>query len=177
MQDPDFDRLSETTSRRSGPLKDTIAGAAADAYEKTSDFTGQAAERARQAAADAASSMSGQVKGLLDRQVEAGASMVGDFARSLHVAADDLHENAPQMAGLMRGVAERVSDYAEELEDCTADDVIRVASDLTRRQPALVFGLAALAGFLAFRTFRSAPTSTSMHSPSIQPSQSGHAGD
>jgi hypothetical protein len=46
---------------------------------------------------------------------------------------------------------------------------VRSVSDLTRRQPALVFGLAAAAGFLMFRTLKSATDDT--RSPSIQPNE------
>jgi hypothetical protein len=50
---------------------------------------------------------------------------------------------------------------------------LRAASNVTRRQPALVFGLAALAGFFVFRTLKAAPSgaSTSSH----QSTSGGHA--
>jgi hypothetical protein len=37
----------------------------------------------------------------------------------------------------------------------TAEDLWDSAVDFTRRQPGLVFGLASLAGFLAYRTIKS----------------------
>lgn len=40
-----------------------------------------------------------------------------------------------------------------------------MASDFTRKQPALVFGLASLAGFLAFRVLKSSPPSAMEHEP------------
>ena len=49
----------------------------------------------------------------------------------------------------------RRSSPAEDLRDQTVDDLLRTASDFTRKQPALVFGLASLAGFLAFRVLKS----------------------
>jgi hypothetical protein len=45
---------------------------------------------------------------------------------------------------------------ADGLRDQSVDELVRAASDYTRRQPAVVFGLAALAGFFALRTFKSA---------------------
>jgi hypothetical protein len=39
----------------------------------------------------------------------------------------------------------------------SADELLRSASDFTRRQPALVFGLASVAGFLLFRIFKAKP--------------------
>ena len=49
----------------------------------------------------------------------------------------------------MRGAAERAEDFSRDLHEQTVEDLVQTASDFTRRQPALVFGLASLAGFLA----------------------------
>ena len=38
-----------------------------------------------------------------------------------------------------------------------AEELMRTASDFTRRQPALVFGLASLAGFVLLRVLKSNP--------------------
>lgn len=136
------------------------------------DLAQQAAGSARQAASDTASSVTKQVKELLDKQVDSGAEIVGHFATSAKRAAEDLEENAPQLAGLVRSFADRVDGYADDLRDQSVDQLWRTASDFTRRQPAVVFGLAAVAGFFAFRILKSAPA-PSMPSPSIQPSSAG----
>jgi hypothetical protein len=57
---------------------------------------------------------------------------------------------------LVRGVADRLDDYADGLRDKSIDQLMKTASDFTRRQPAVVFGVAALVGFFALRTFKSA---------------------
>jgi hypothetical protein len=75
----------------------------------------------------------------------------------------------PMLGGVVRTVADRVEGYAREWQDQTVDQVFRAASDFTRRQPALVFGAAALAGFFMFRAMKSAPSTTP--SPPIQPDQ------
>jgi hypothetical protein len=69
-----------------------------------------------------------------------------------------------------------VDHYAGRLEDQTVEQLAKSASDLTRRQPALMFGLAALAGFFAFRTFKNA-SARSVASPPIQPTQYHRPGD
>jgi hypothetical protein len=171
MQGQEFDN-SGSGARRSGSLTDTVTAAASDAYSKAAKLTGQAAERARQTAADAASNAGSQMKDVLDRQVGTGAGILGDLARSVHRAADDLDQSSPLVGDLMRGVAGRMSGYADDLRGQTSDELLRAASDLTRRQPALVFGLAALAGFFAFRTLKHAPIGEK--APSIQPSQQGY---
>jgi hypothetical protein len=54
-------------------------------------------------------------------------------------------------------VADRLDNYATDLRDQSVDQLVRAASNYTRRQPAVVFGLAALAGFFALRTIKSTP--------------------
>jgi predicted RNA-binding Zn ribbon-like protein len=55
------------------------------------------------------------------------------------------------------GVADRLDSYASDLRDQSVDQLVQAASNYTRRQPAVVFGLAALAGFFALRTIKSTP--------------------
>lgn len=176
MQDQDFGSHSSKSTTSSG--RDSkpggVAGTASDALSKTRELSGQAAEAARRTAADTASNVTSHVRELLDRQVGAGASLIGHVADSARRVANDLDRDAPQLAGLMRGVADQVSHYADDMHDQTVEDLVRTASDFTRRQPALVFGLAALAGFFAFRTLKHSPSMIS--SPPIQPSQEGFGG-
>lgn len=114
------------------------------------------AGQARQVASDAASSIGHQVKSLLDDQVDHGADLVARFASATKRAAEELDGASPQAARLVRGVADRLDDYADGLRDQSIDQLMRTASDFTRRQPAVVFGVAALVGFVALRTFKSA---------------------
>jgi hypothetical protein len=141
-------------------------GRSQDAASRTSEIAQEALHLAKEAASGAASSVTYQVKDLLNRQVGAGADYVGHFAHSAKLAADDLDQHAPQIAGLVRGVAEQIETYSDDLREQSVDDLVRTASDFTRKQPALVFGLAALAGFFAYRVMKATPTVTS---PSIQP--------
>jgi hypothetical protein len=134
------------------------------------DMAQQAAEQAKRTAADAASTVTTQVKEMLDRQVGTGADMVGHVAHSAKRAAEDLDQTVPQLAGLVRIVADRIDAYADDLRDQSVDQILSTATDLARRQPALVFGVAALAGFFLFRAVKSAP---SLSSPSIQPGRDG----
>ena len=124
---------------------------------KTSQAASEAVGKAKQAASETASSITEQVKVLLDEQVGNGANVVGHLADSAKLAAEDLNRSAPQLAGLLQGVAQRLEDYAGDLQDQSVDQLWRSASNYTRRQPAVVFGLAALAGFFALRTFKSTP--------------------
>ena len=90
--------------------------------------------------------------------------MMTNIAHSAKRAADELETDAPQIAGLVRGMADRVEAYSRNLENQSVTDIYQGASDYTRRQPAIVFGLAALAGFFALRTLKSSSTSASLKS-------------
>jgi ElaB/YqjD/DUF883 family membrane-anchored ribosome-binding protein len=114
----------------------------------------------KQHAAESASTMVSQVQGVLDQQVAKGARIVANVANSTRRAAKELETETPQIAGLVRGMADHLEDYSRNLEHQSVTDVYQAASNFTRQQPALVFGVAALAGFFTLRTLRSSPTSS-----------------
>ena len=159
-------------SSRSGGIGEKIGDAASQALSQATDVARDAGTKARQAAADTASDVAAQVKDALDRQIGTGANMAGQFASSVRLAADDLAAQSPLLSGAVRSFADKVEEYAGEVKDRTVEELVRAASDFTRRQPALVFGLAALAGFAIFRTVKSAPAVTA---PPIQPGHHDHA--
>src|SRR5680860_840477 len=55
-----------------------------------------------------ATTVTSQVQDALDQQVVRGARTITNVARSARRAADELETDAPQIAGLVRGVADRV---------------------------------------------------------------------
>src|SRR5829696_2584766 len=181
MSNQDFERdrwaTSQTTtegiSRDAAGKSQGMGDAVQQAFSKASDLAREAGEKAKRAASDTAASASDTVKDLLNRQIGTGVGLAGHFANAVRLAADDLARESPMAAGVVRSFASRVDGYAEGLQNQTVEQLARSASDYTRRQPALVFGLAALAGFFAFRTIKSAQP---VASPSIQPGQQGNNG-
>ncbi|MER8750981.1 hypothetical protein NKH57_17150 [Mesorhizobium sp. M1050] len=145
-----------------------IGATVSDVFSKASDMAQQAVDTAKEAASDSASTVTNQVKEMLDRQVGSSAEVMGQLASSTKRAAEDLDESAPLVAGVVRTFANRIDGYADDLRDQSVDQLVRAASDLTRRQPGLVFGLAALAGFLTFRTLKSAPPASSRSNESVR---------
>jgi hypothetical protein len=168
MTNPEFGK-EHAASARDRSIKDS----ASEAAEAISHAAKDAGAKAKRAATETASSMASQVKELLDEQVGSGVSLAGAFASSIRLAADDLQRQSPVMAGLVRNVADKVEDYADEFQGQTVDQLAQSAANFTRKQPALVFGLAAVAGFLLFRSVKSAGE---QDSPSIQPSAVGNKG-
>jgi len=179
MSNQDFERERWATSQattegmsRPTDQSQVVRGKAQEAFSKASDIARNAGDKATRAASETASMATDSVKDLLNRQIGTGAGLAGHFANSVRLAADDISRESPMVGGLVRGLATQMDKYADQLQDQTVDQLTRAASDYTRRQPALVFGLAALAGFFAFRTIKSAQSITS---PSLQPGHQGQA--
>lgn len=149
-------RFDQESSQRGGK-----SGAAGSRTSESSS--------ARNQEGGVATTVTSQVQDALDQQVIRGARTITNVARSARRAADELETNAPQIAGLVRGVADRVEEYSRSLETQSVTDIYQSASDFTRRQPAVVFGVAALAGFFALRTFRSSSTSSGRGRPVSSP--------
>ena len=84
---------------------------------------------AKRAASEAASTIGSHMKELLDNQLGSGADIIGQLGSSAQRAAEDLEQNAPQLAGLVRGVADRMEGYAEDLRDQSVDELFRSASN------------------------------------------------
>ena len=123
---------------------------------KASGAAREAADTVLRASSDGAQGIRRQVAGLLNSQVAAGADMMTQVANSTRLAADDLESSVPQMAGVVRSVAGRIDTYADTIKDQSVEQMFSSASDYTRRQPAAVFGVAALAGFVLFRALKNA---------------------
>jgi|EndMetStandDraft_8_1072994.scaffolds.fasta_scaffold458045_2 hypothetical protein len=136
------------------PASQGMRAKAEDAVAKLTDVAQQAGNQAKQTASSMAADATQGAKGFLNSQVAVGADLAGHVAESVRSAADKLASDAPQIAGLVRGAADGVERFSRDLRDQSVEDLWRSASDFTRKQPALVFGLASLAGFLLFRVLK-----------------------
>jgi ElaB/YqjD/DUF883 family membrane-anchored ribosome-binding protein len=129
-----------------------------EAVSKLAEAVQQVGSQAKETATSLASEAGEKAKGLLYHQVEAGADFVGDIAQSVRVAADSLNQNAPQLAGLVRGVAQQVDEFSETVRGQTVEGLVETTSDFVRRNPALAFSAAAACGFMLFRVIRASPS-------------------
>ena len=132
-----------------------------EALSKLTDVAQEAGKQATDAASSLASDANQQAKGLLNQQVASSGDLAHHIAQAAACAADDLDQNAPRLAGLVRNAAERIDDFSRDLRGKSVEDLVRTASDFTRRQPAVVFGLAALGGFSLSRVLKSDSASAS----------------
>jgi ElaB/YqjD/DUF883 family membrane-anchored ribosome-binding protein len=165
-QAPSFSSSSASDSLKSnnqssGPKSQDLRGKAGEAVSKLADVAQQAGSQAKQTASSLASDANQKAKGFLNQRVASGADLADHVADSARCAADNLDQNAPQLADLVRGAAKSVEEFSRDLRGQTVEDLVRTASDFTRRQPAVVFGFASLAGFLLFRVLKSNPPRSS----------------
>ncbi len=158
--------FSESTGMRgrsdtSSEATSGVRARTAETTSKLSDVAQQAGEQARQTASSLASEANQKAMGFLNQQVASGADLVSHVASSAKSAADSLEDKAPQLAELVRDAAERVDEFSHEVRGKSVDELLRNASEITRRQPALVFGCASLAGFFLFRLLKAKPDAMS----------------
>ena len=143
-----------------------------DSYDKAASLGRRAADGAKEVASEAASSVKGEARKMLDQQVDQGAAYLGHAASSMRTAAGDLSKSAPPLASVAEMVADKLETYAERVKGKSAEEVWDSAVDFTRRQPGLVFGLASLAGFLAYRTIKN--TQPAPRSAQYKPAREFH---
>src|SRR6202030_533045 len=67
-------------------------------------------------------------------------------------------KNAPQLAGLVRGVARHVEEFSETVRGQTVEELFETTTDFVRRNPAMIFSAAAACGFMLFRIIRAVPS-------------------
>ncbi len=132
----------------------SITDHANEALRQVSETAQQAQAQAKNAMADLSSQATANVKDLLNRQVNAGAEFASSLAHSMGCAADDLSRSAPQFAELARGAADKMDSFAAQVREKSFDDLFQEGSDFARRQPAIVFGAAAVVGFALFRMLK-----------------------
>jgi hypothetical protein len=162
---------SGQASERSESVTAALRTKANEAAGRAADMAQQAGEQARKTASTLAADANERTKSFLNQRVSTGADLAGHVAESARCAAANLDPQAPQLAEFVRGAAGRVDEFSERMRGKTVDELLRDASDFTRRQPALVFGLASLAGFFLFRVLKANPETAT---PLVQSSR--HAG-
>jgi hypothetical protein len=135
------ERLSEAVQRAGeyvSEATDEVAGTArsyaSSAMDYADEATQAAMERSRRLAEQAQETTDYvvQEQDALDQQVAQGAKVVTKVAKSARRAADELEIDAPQIAGLVRGVADRVEEYSRNLESRSVTDLYQAASNFTR---------------------------------------------
>jgi ElaB/YqjD/DUF883 family membrane-anchored ribosome-binding protein len=156
-----FPARSDTLPQKPELSAKDVGKTAGDALSKINDVAQSAGQQAKATAMSLASEANEKAKGVLSQQITAGAEWVGFVADATKAAADSLDRNAPKLSGLVRETAQKVERFSRDVKDQSVEELYRSASDFTRRQPALVFGSAALFGFFLFRLLKTESRSAS----------------
>lgn len=128
--------------------------------EKVSDVKEGASEKASEVYATARD----RAADLAEDSKRAGAEQVSGFAKAIHKAADELATSSPDVAERIHSVAGSVEGMSTALRDRSAGELLQDLTEFARRQPAAVFGLAAVAGFAMARFAKSStPSHGSSH--------------
>jgi ElaB/YqjD/DUF883 family membrane-anchored ribosome-binding protein len=148
-------------------LKAGLADQAKQASAALAETAQRTGNQVREAASSLGSEAQQRFQGYLDQQVVAGADLAGRIAGAIDAAADELGRTSPALGSAVRGAGERVQDLSQRFRDKTADEIVADARDLVRHKPALVFGVAAALGFVAYRVLNAGVTQgTSRERPS-----------
>src|SRR6266508_1207835 len=97
--------IPNNQASRLGHESQYVRAKASEAVSKLADVAQQAGGQAKQTASSLASDANQKAKGFLNQQVASGAELAGHVANSARCAADNLDQNAPQLAELVRGAA------------------------------------------------------------------------
>jgi ElaB/YqjD/DUF883 family membrane-anchored ribosome-binding protein len=156
-------KSNEASARPANPasnpnLKGGLTDQAKQAGASLADTAQRAGDQVREAASSVGSEAQHRFQGYLDQQVAAGADLAGRIAGAITAAADELDRTSPSLGSAVRGAGERVQDMSRQFRDKTADEIVAVTRDLVRRKPALVFGVAAAFGFVAYRVLNAGMT-------------------
>jgi ElaB/YqjD/DUF883 family membrane-anchored ribosome-binding protein len=99
----------------------------------------------------ASTAAAAKAKDVVQQQLAAGGDIVAHIAQSTRVAGDHLDREVPQLGTLVKRAADSIDDIAQSMRDRSINEIVQAASDLGRRQPAILFGITAVLGFLAYR--------------------------
>jgi hypothetical protein len=146
--------MSSTTG--SGPGGGLSAGSARRDSEsalgaKTSEAISDLGGAAKQAADTLVSAATEKLKDIANQQVAAGADLVGHLGKSVRVAGEHLNPQAPYLARFAFSAAQTIEESAYQLRGQSIDGLARRTAEFARQRPEIVFGVAAVSGFLLFR--------------------------
>jgi ElaB/YqjD/DUF883 family membrane-anchored ribosome-binding protein len=131
--------------------KTDLNAQAKGALSKLGEAAQEAGSQVKETAASLAKEAGNKAKGFIDAQVHSGADFLESIGRSAKAAADSLDPDAPQLAGLLRGMATSVGGLSESIRGQSPDALLETAFDYVRQNPALVLSAAAVCGFALAR--------------------------
>ena len=140
---PDSDRLRKDASAAAETAKRDLERVRDEAEGSVREIAGQAQAQLEQAGE--------KFKGAAAEQKDMLAEELGSVARAVSRVAEELGNEQAATAGYASSIAGGMRRLSENMRDKDIDELIGMAQDFGRRQPATFMGAAALAGFAASR--------------------------
>ncbi|WP_209428244.1 hypothetical protein [Pararhodobacter sp. SW119] len=125
------------------------------AGEEVKHEAARTASELREQGSEIASSVMEGADRYAREQKDAGAQHVASVARAVERAADELEETSPELARHVHDAATSVERFSDRIRQGNVRDLIHDANDFARREPALFFGAAVIAGMALSRFLRS----------------------
>lgn len=163
----------ETIVADAGALKDEAQRVAGKVVDEATDHLGKLAEQAKAQVAET----TGKVKGMAEEQKELLAAQVGGVADAMSRVADDLEAENGASAHYARMIADGAGKLSETVRGNDVDQLMSMAQDFGRKQPAAFLGAAALLGFAASRFLLASAKRTEQNAPTEPASYVPAGGD
>jgi hypothetical protein len=138
---------TETLKRDARAVADEATNVAEEIKSEASAQVEQLTEEAKEQLSQATD----KVRGLASEQKDLLAAQIGDVASAMERVASDLEANNGASAQYARMIADRAGKLSSSIRDNSVDQLLDMAQDFGRRQPAAFLGAAALLGFAASR--------------------------
>jgi hypothetical protein len=147
-----------TPPSRTIPNVDTLKSDAAAAVDGAKDVASKVATEARtqgaqiiEQAKSQLSAVAGKARGMADDEKTFVAAQVDGVAAAMSRVADELDGSNGPSARYARMIADSAEQLSNTIRDKSVDQLIGMAQDFGRKQPAAFVGAAALLGFVASR--------------------------
>lgn len=132
----DANELMNEAKAAAGKIADEAKEQVSSLADRAKAEVGEATDKARSLASD---------------QKDVIAEQVGGVAEAIGKAADDLEQKNGSSAHYARLIADNAEKLSSTIRDKNVDELLSMAQDFGRKQPALFMGAAALLGFAASR--------------------------
>ena len=147
--------------------KSLASDVAAEAKDQASNLADQAKAQVAQTAE--------KVKGMAAEQKDLLAGHIGGLAASMSRVADDLDQNNDTSAHYARLIADNAEKLSATIHNNDVDQILEIAQNFGRKQPAAFMGAAALLGFAASRFLMASAKRTTTATPSSVTTQANYA--
>jgi len=108
-------------------------------------------ETLRQQAQEQIGAVTERAKSFAAEQKDFAAGQLGGIATALTRVADEMSTEQSAVAGYARDMARGLQNFSDTVKNRNVEDIVGIAEDFGRRQPAAFLGAAALLGFVASR--------------------------